>query len=201
MASVTTLPDGKRRVQFISPGGARRTVHLGKVEKKYADAVCTRVESILGAQMRGDPLDRDTSSWLGSIPDPLHKKLAAVGLTKARQCRTLGEWMVVFMESRADLKPESRRKLEQTRAKLEAFFGKDRLLQHISAEDASRWRDPRGCSTPRAPPRDATPELGMHLDAVPGMPGEPDGPNASGVVSVSWRCTTWNAITRAWGTA
>ncbi|MBK7406207.1 MAG: hypothetical protein IPJ41_16785 [Phycisphaerales bacterium] len=37
----------------------------------------------------------------------------------------------------------------------------------------------------------------MHLDAVPRMPGVPDGPNASGVVSVSWGCTTWIAIIRA----
>ncbi|MBK7406135.1 MAG: hypothetical protein IPJ41_16400 [Phycisphaerales bacterium] len=64
MASVTTLPDGKRRVQFISPGGARKTVHLGKVEKRYADAVCTRVESILGAQIRGEPRPGHLA-WLG----------------------------------------------------------------------------------------------------------------------------------------
>ncbi|MBK7406136.1 MAG: tyrosine-type recombinase/integrase [Phycisphaerales bacterium] len=67
-----------------------------------------------------------------------------MGLTKGRQCRTLGEWMTLFMESRADLKPESVRKLEQTRSKLEGCFGKDRPLQHISAEDASRWRDGLG---------------------------------------------------------
>ena len=140
MASVVTLPDGKRRVQFTGLGGARRTLHLGKVEKKYAEAVCTRVETIVGAQLRGEPIDRETSEWLGTIDDRLHKKLAAVGLAKGRQCRTLGEWMGIFMESRAALKPESRRKLGQTRAKLEGFFGKDRALQHISAEDASRWR-------------------------------------------------------------
>lgn len=141
MASVTCLPDGKKRVQFVAPGGSRRTIHLGRVEKKYAESIGTRVEAILGAQLRGEPLDRETSEWLGKVDDRLHKKLAAVGLAKGRQCRTLGEWMVVFMDSRADLKPESRRKLEQTRTKLEQFFGKDRPLQHISPEDASRWRD------------------------------------------------------------
>ncbi|MCW5776507.1 MAG: tyrosine-type recombinase/integrase [Phycisphaeraceae bacterium] len=141
MASVTTLPDGKRRVQFVAPGRARRTIHLGKVEQRYAESVRLRVEAILGAQLRGEPIDRETSAWLGSIDDWLHIKLAAVGLVKGRQCRTLGEWMDLFMESRAGLKPESRRKLEQTRAKLESFFGRDRPLQHITAEDASRWRD------------------------------------------------------------
>jgi len=141
MASVTCLPDGKKRVQFVATRGARKTIHLGKAEKKYADTVRVRVEAIVGAQLRAEPLDRETSSWLGTIDDRLHKKLAAVGLTKGRRCRTLGEWMEVFMGSRADLKPESKRKLEQTRTKLEEFFGKDRALQHISAEDASRWRD------------------------------------------------------------
>ncbi|MFG0242224.1 MAG: tyrosine-type recombinase/integrase [Phycisphaerales bacterium JB054] len=140
MASVTSLPDGKKRVQFVAPGGNRKTIHLGKVDKRYAESVRVRVEALLGAQLRSEPIDRETSEWLGSIDDWLHGKLAAVGLAKGRQCRTLGEWMEMFMESRAGLKPESKRKLEQTRTKLESFFGKDRLLQQISAEDASRWR-------------------------------------------------------------
>lgn len=140
MASVTSLADGKKRVQFVAPGRNRKTIHLGKVDKRYAESVRVRVETILGAQLRSEPIDRETSEWLGSIDDWLHGKLAAVGLTKGRQCRTLGEWMEMFMESRAGLKPESKRKLEQTRTKLESFFGKDRLLQQISAEDASRWR-------------------------------------------------------------
>jgi integrase len=141
MASVTTLPDGMRRVQFVDACGSRRTIHLGRVPKRFADSVRVRVEAILGARLRGDPLDRETSEWLGSIDDRIHRKLAGVGLVKARRCRTLGEWMPQFMESRAGLKPGSVRKLEQTRAKLESFLGPDRLLQRITAEDASRWRD------------------------------------------------------------
>ena len=140
MASVTCLPDGKKRVQFVSPGGARKTVHLGKAEKKYAESIAVRVETILGSQLRGEPLDRETSEWLGSIDDRLHKKLAAVGLTKGRHCRTLGEWMIMFMESRAGLKPASIKKLERTRQTLEECFGKDRPLQQITPEDAARWR-------------------------------------------------------------
>ena len=140
MASITSLPDGKKRVQFVAPGRNRKTIHLGKVDKRYAESVRVRVEALVGAQLRSEPIDRETSEWLGSIDDWLHGKLAAVGLTKGRQCRTLGEWMEMFMGSRAGLKPESKRKLEQTRTKLEACFGKDRPLQQISAEDASRWR-------------------------------------------------------------
>jgi hypothetical protein len=85
MASVTCLPDGKKRVQFIAPGGARRTLHLGAVDKRHAETVRVRVESILSAKMVDQPLDRDTSAWLGKIEDPLHHKLALVGLvTPAR---------------------------------------------------------------------------------------------------------------------
>ena len=144
MASVTTLPDGKKRVQFIAPGGARRTLHLGDVDRRYAETVRVRVESILSARMIDQPLDRDTSAWLGKIEDPLYHKLALVGLVKARECRTLGQWLQAFMDSRSALKPESTRKLEQTRSKLEGFFGAGKLLHHISAEEASRWRDDMG---------------------------------------------------------
>lgn len=48
--------------------------------------------------------------------------------------------MEQFMASRASLKPASIKKLERTRETLEEFFGKDRLLQHITPEDAARWR-------------------------------------------------------------
>lgn len=141
MASVTSMPDGKKRVQFVARGGGRKTIHLGKTDKRYAESVRVRVEAILGAQLRGEPLDRETSEWLGTIDDWLHKKLANVGLVKGRECRTLGEWMVQFMASREHLKPASIKKLERTRQTLEGFFGKDRVLQQISAEDAARWRE------------------------------------------------------------
>lgn len=144
MASVTRLPDGKKRVQFVSNQGSRKTIHLGDVDMKQAESVRTRVEALLAAELTGYPLDRETAAWLGAIDDRMHVKLANVGLVKPRIGRALGDWLAAFMESRASLKPESRRKLEQTRTKLEAFFGKGKAIHQITAEDASRWRDDLG---------------------------------------------------------
>jgi MFS family permease len=60
---------------------------------------------------------------------------------KPHRGRTLGAWLEAFMESRASLKPESRRKLEQTKAKLIEFFGEDQSLHGITPDRASRWRE------------------------------------------------------------
>lgn len=44
MASVTSLPDGKKRVQFVAPGRNRKTIHLGKVDKRYVESVRMRAD-------------------------------------------------------------------------------------------------------------------------------------------------------------
>jgi len=46
-----------------------------------------------------------------------------------------------FMGTRSELKPSSRRKLEQTRTKLLDHFSAACSLHEITADDASKWRD------------------------------------------------------------
>jgi integrase len=84
MASLVTLENGTRRVQFVAPCGKRKTLYLGKCAKRDAESIKFRVESLLSACITGS-LGRDTSIWLAEIttqnPD-LRSKLEAVGLVE-----------------------------------------------------------------------------------------------------------------------
>lgn len=140
MASIASDPNGRKRLLFIDGNGKRHTVRLGKMQQRHAEGVRIKVESVLSALAARQPLDQETRQWALDIPDELHSRLAAAGLLKPRAGRTLGQWLEVFLEDRADLKRESRRKLEQTKAKLLAFFAADRQLHQITAEEAAAWR-------------------------------------------------------------
>jgi hypothetical protein len=38
MASIVNDPNGRRRIQFVSPDGKRKTIRLGKIDRKTAEA-------------------------------------------------------------------------------------------------------------------------------------------------------------------
>lgn len=140
MATVIRDPNGRKRIQFAI-GDERKTIRLGKVEVRHAEQVRVKVEALLSATITRSPIDKETSEWLADIDDALHERLAAVGLVKERSGRGLGAWLESFMASRAELKPGSRRKLEQTQEKLLDAFGKDRAIHTITPEDAAAWRE------------------------------------------------------------
>ena len=61
MASITTEAIGRRLVQFRGTEGKRRSVRLGVVPQKIADAIKRRVELILAAKFAGVAVDDETS--------------------------------------------------------------------------------------------------------------------------------------------
>ena len=80
MASVVNDPGGRRRILFVAPDGSRKTIRVGKCDRKTAEAVAGRVEALLAAKIGGQPVPRDTAVWLASIGPKLRDRLAAVGL-------------------------------------------------------------------------------------------------------------------------
>ena len=93
MASIANDPNGCRRLQFSDVDGKRRTVRLGKMTKKDAEAVRVKVESILGAQVSGQAIAQETARWVAQLGDKLHEKLAKVGLVEARAVTALGAFI------------------------------------------------------------------------------------------------------------
>jgi len=83
MASISNDPNGRRRILFVAPDGSRKTIRLGKIDRKGAEAINRHVEALLSAKIGGQPIPRDTAAWITGIGEELKEKLSAVGLLEA----------------------------------------------------------------------------------------------------------------------
>lgn len=141
MASITREPNGRRTIQFVSANGRRKSIRLGKVTQKVAEAIQTKVESLAGALLSHTTPDDETTKWLREIPDALAEKLAKVGLIAARTsaARTLGGFVDGYLESRTDFKATTWRNCEIMARSLTTFFGRERNLRDITPGDADEF--------------------------------------------------------------
>lgn len=139
MASIAKEKNGRKRILFVAPDGARKTIRLGKVSMADANAVKVKVERLLAAQVTGHALDNDTANWLAELPDELADKLATVGLAPARERATLGPYLATYFAKRGDLKLGTITALGHTRRCLVEFFGDEKELREITPADADDW--------------------------------------------------------------
>src|SRR5215216_1945769 len=97
MASIVNDPNGRRRILFVAPDESRKTIRLGKCDRKSAEAIARHVEALLAAKIGGQPVPRDTSAWLAGIGTRLRDRLAAAGLVEAVQRLTVGEYLTSWL--------------------------------------------------------------------------------------------------------
>ncbi|MGQ9762411.1 MAG: hypothetical protein ACUVQG_11705 [Thermogutta sp.] len=140
MASLINRPNGHRWIQFVDGAGRRQTIRLGKVPKRVAESVLSRVEELIAHKLGGIPPSRDLSLWLVSIPRELHNKLAKAGLCESRASATLGDFIKDYIESRRDVKPATKEIWRQGEMGLVGFFGRDKLLGDGTSGDADRYK-------------------------------------------------------------
>jgi integrase len=141
MASVSNDPNGRRRILFVAPDESRKTIRLGKIDRKSAEAISRHVEALLAAKIGGQSVPRDTAAWLGGIGASLHDKLEAVGLIEPLNRLTVEEFTVNWLADKtaAGFKPTSIRAWGQTAANLNAQFGQ-RALSSVSHADGEAFR-------------------------------------------------------------
>ena len=53
MATIGNDPNGRKRVLFVAGDGTRKTIRLGKMDRKNAERFCGRVEKIISANISG----------------------------------------------------------------------------------------------------------------------------------------------------
>jgi integrase len=121
--------------------GRRRTLRLGKANQRAADAMKIRVETLLAAAASRTPLDNETATWLGSIDDKLHDRMARVGLVAGRKQRSrrLEEFLDQHIAERTDVKPNSTAAYRGHRHRLVRHFGAERDIGSITQADADRF--------------------------------------------------------------
>ena len=140
MASISNQRNGRKTIQFVGSDGKRRSIRLGKLNRKAATAFKVRVEHLVSASITGHPLDEETSRWLAGLDDAMIDRLAVVGLTTTRPSARLERFLEKYLTTRRHLKQASLRKLEQTKAKLLAFFDPEQALRAITMDQTADWR-------------------------------------------------------------
>ncbi len=142
MASIVDDPNGRRRIQFIGPDTKRKTIRLGKIDRKSAESICRHVEALLGAKIGGQPVPRDTANWLPAIGDTLRDKLAAVGLVAAREpanVLTVGALVAEYKAARTDVKAGTAVNLDQAGKAMVAFFTEAKAVGAVTEADAENF--------------------------------------------------------------
>ncbi len=140
MASIACDPGGKKRILVACGDGPRKTIRLGSVSQRNAEAIKVRVEQLATAKLTGI-MDPEAARWVGSLEDKMYAKLAAAGLVppRDRQHPTLGRLLSAFFDTVA-VKPQTAVTYKQTRTAMEKFFGEARRLSTIETLDGDRWR-------------------------------------------------------------
>ncbi len=145
MASIANDPGGRRRILFVDKNGDRKTIWLGKMSKRLAEEVKTKVESINTAAIAGCSIDGETAEWLGRIGKDLHGKLASVRLVTPREPlptiekARLGQFIERYVAGRTDAKERTILNLRMFGNRLMAFFGADKRLDDVKRSDADAW--------------------------------------------------------------
>ena len=140
MASVCNDPGGRRRILFVAPDGSRKTVRLGKISRRQAEAVRGKVEDLVAAQLQGVSPSDETSRWIAALDDKLRDRLARAGLVQARESATLGAFIDAYVAQRVDVKGSTREIYTHVRRRLVDYFGENKPLRAITAGDADQWR-------------------------------------------------------------
>jgi len=140
MASIANDPNGRRRILFFDAKGDRKTVRLGKVPLRYAEAVKVKIEDLVHAVTTGHAPADETSRWLAKLDADLYDKLAKAGLAKRRDSATLAGFIDAYTERRTDVKPSTRLVYDRVRRYLVDHFGEKLPIRDITPGDADAWR-------------------------------------------------------------
>jgi len=141
VASLIADANNRWRVQFVFQD-VRRTIRLGQMARRAAEAILRHIEGLIAAKLSGQPLDASTASWLGGLPtdSPLRGRLAAVGLVEAPKRVVLGEFLRQYILARPDVKPATLEVWQQPCRNLVEFFGENKPLRDITAGDADQFK-------------------------------------------------------------
>ena len=143
MASISTEPNGRRRINWNDTVGKQKVVRLGEVDAKTAVGVKLHVERLIVAVASNQPVAVDTAHWLTRIDDTLHARIARAGLTAPRAAAaklTLEKLVDDFSARRTDVKPQTKAVWRQARNHLIGCFGDGHDAAAINPANADDFR-------------------------------------------------------------
>ncbi|MGI9447742.1 MAG: tyrosine-type recombinase/integrase [Pirellulales bacterium] len=142
MASIGNEKNGSKRILFYDSRGKRQTIRLGKVPKRIAQTAKFHIEGLMAATIAGHSPEQETAQWLAGLDDVIYKRIVNVGLVASRPKQSkvlLGGFLNEYLESRTDIKLQTKRNLQQCIKKLNEFFGHGKPLFEIIEGDADAY--------------------------------------------------------------
>jgi len=108
MASIShDRKTGRRTIQFVGLNKTRKSIRLGKVNKRQAESAKLFIENLVACQTTGTSPKGTTVEWLANLPDTIRQRVEHTGLIEPEerlQCPTLGDWLKCYIEGRQDVK-------------------------------------------------------------------------------------------------
>lgn len=142
MASIVTYGDGLRRIDFaFAPNEPRRTVRLGRVSRKVAEAWQAKIEALIADKLARKAHEPEVATWLAELDEKMLARLRAAGLAEGVGLAdtTLGAFLGRAFDAMT-VKSSSRIVYGNTRRCLQEFLGTNRTLRSVKPEDADGWR-------------------------------------------------------------
>ena len=138
MASISQDDAGNVRIQFVAVDRKRKAVRLGKVSRKHAESINSKVETLNAIAIAMMPMDSETARWVAGIGDELAAKLAAVGLIPERpKAVTLAGLLAHYAAKKeAGNKPGTRTNHRTITNDLNGFFTPNADPKRITEADA-----------------------------------------------------------------
>ncbi|WP_428389915.1 tyrosine-type recombinase/integrase [Mucisphaera sp.] len=148
MASLSQIgkPDarGRRawRLDVTYAKNKRRGVRLGRMRKEAAETIRRHVCNLEDDKKAGRRHTAETEAWLNTIDADLLAWLSESGLVAEAGKRRLavGDLTDKAREYQKRNEPSSQANHRQAMANLDTYFGRDRLIQIITPEDAEAFR-------------------------------------------------------------
>jgi integrase len=130
------------RVRFIDHNKERKAIRLTGINKSNAQTVAHHVQQLVNWKKSGLALDSQTADWIAKkVGQELYDKLSNAGLIEARVSSSLGDFVASYIKRRSDVKPGTTTNYDQVRLNLVAFFGYDKPLRSVTANDAAAFRE------------------------------------------------------------
>jgi integrase len=140
MASVTSLPNGYKRIDVVCLDGQRRPIRLGKMTLKQADTVRSHIETLVSSALSHTSPAHETATWVGKVDDQLHAKLVKLGLVQPRLSATLAKFIDDYIDARTDVEERTRINFKQVRGFMVGCFGAGKLMRSFVEADGQKLR-------------------------------------------------------------
>jgi len=128
-------------IQFASFEGNRKRpkVWLGKMPKKTAETMLSRIEEMISCRLAGHSLSPETSAWLGKLPDDTLAKFAKVGLVTFQR-HTIGELWTAFRKQKRGVSQSTLDVYDYAEHRLFSYFDRKTGLRELSPEHFENWK-------------------------------------------------------------